>query len=79
MAKIGDFVHFEPLWSLNTNFAGHSVCGKVLSIWSSSTCNENCTSNIQTTISDDTSKNESPDNHSYNFNESKHSSAAVRA
>ena len=25
MAKIADFVHFEPLWSLNANFAGHPV------------------------------------------------------
>ena len=25
MGKIADFAHFEPLWSLNANFAGHPV------------------------------------------------------
>ena len=32
MGKIADFAHFEPLWSLNANFAGHPVCGKMLGI-----------------------------------------------
>ena len=30
--KIADFAHFEPLWSLNANFAGHPVCGEMLGI-----------------------------------------------
>ena len=30
--KIVDFAHFEPLWNLNANFAGHPVCGKMLGI-----------------------------------------------
>ena len=38
MAKIADLAHFDPLWNLNANFAGHPVCGKILSIWSSLTC-----------------------------------------
>ena len=38
MAKIADFAHFETLWSLNANFAGHLFCGKMLGIWSSLTC-----------------------------------------
>ena len=32
MPKIADFAHFEPLWNLNANFAGHPVCSKMLSI-----------------------------------------------
>ena len=38
MAKIADFAHFEPLWSLNANFAGHLVCRKMLGVWSGFTC-----------------------------------------
>ena len=38
MPKIGDFARFEPLWSLNANFSGHPVCGKMLGIWSSFIC-----------------------------------------
>ena len=32
MAKIADFAHFGPLWSLNASFAGRPVCGKMLGI-----------------------------------------------
>ena len=35
MRKIADFANFanfEPFWSLNANFAGHPVCGKMLGI-----------------------------------------------
>ena len=38
MRKIADFANFEALWSLNANFAGHPVCGKMLGIWSSFIC-----------------------------------------
>ena len=30
MRKKCNFPNFEPLWSLNANFAGHPVCGKTL-------------------------------------------------
>ena len=32
MRKIADFANFEPPWSLNANFAGHPVCGKMFGI-----------------------------------------------
>ena len=32
MAKIADFAHFEPLWSLKVNFSGHPVYGKMSDI-----------------------------------------------
>ena len=38
MPKIADFAHFESLWSLNANFAGHPNCGKMLGIQSCFTC-----------------------------------------
>ena len=41
MAKIAAFAHFEPLWSINANFSGHPVCGKMLGIWSGLTCRSN--------------------------------------
>ena len=30
--KMAKIAHLEPPWSLNTNFAGHPVCGKMLGI-----------------------------------------------
>ena len=38
MLKIADFANFEPIWSLNANFAGHPVCGKMLGIYCSFIC-----------------------------------------
>ena len=32
MAKIADFANFEPLWSLNANFARHPVGGEMFGI-----------------------------------------------
>ena len=38
MAKIADFVRFDPLCILNASFPGLLVCGKMSSIYSSFTC-----------------------------------------
>ena len=32
MPKIADFAHIESLWSRNANFAGHPICGNMLSL-----------------------------------------------
>ena len=32
MAKIADLAHFERYLSLNENFAGYPVCGKILGV-----------------------------------------------